>query len=84
MPASPIRRLTNWSKQIAFAKDRDTLIDTSCAHSTGCCSPTHFVIPTYTLRNSRMAYWNRLARPDELPLLFNSDFPDIWWFKGDQ
>jgi microcin C transport system substrate-binding protein len=69
-------------KQIAFAKDRDTLINVVRALDRVLLA-NYLVIPTYTLHNSRIAYWNRLARPDELPR-YSTGFPGIWWFKGDQ
>lgn len=37
-----------------------------------------FVVPTYTLRASRIAYWNSLQRPAALPD-YGIGFPDIWW-----
>ena len=39
-----------------------------------------FVVPTYTLRASRIAYWDRLMRPAELPK-YSVGFPDVWWSK---
>jgi microcin C transport system substrate-binding protein len=69
-------------RAVAFAEDRATLIDTVRALDRVLLA-NHFVIPTYTLRNSRLAYWNRIARPDELPY-YGLGFPDIWWFKADE
>jgi microcin C transport system substrate-binding protein len=74
--------LTSWFAQVAFAKDRATLIDTVRALDRVLLA-NHFVIPTYTLRNSRLAYWNRITRPEELPY-YGLGFPDIWWFKADE
>lgn len=39
----------------------------------------HYVIPSYTLRNSRIARWDRFSHPEPLPE-FSSGFPTIWWF----
>ncbi len=39
-----------------------------------------FVVPTYTLRASRIAYWDRLMHPAELPK-YSVGFPDVWWSK---
>ena len=40
-----------------------------------------FVIPTYTLRASRIAYWDVFERPAELPT-YSIGFPDAWWAKS--
>lgn len=40
-----------------------------------------FVVPTYTLRASRIAYWSDLTRPEKLPE-YGVGFPDIWWSKA--
>lgn len=69
-------------REVAFAKDRTTLINTVRALDRVLLA-NHFVIPTYTLRNSRLAYWTRIARPEELPY-YGLGFPDVWWFKGDE
>lgn len=37
-----------------------------------------FVVPTYTLRANRIAYWSDLARPEKLPD-YGIGFPEIWW-----
>jgi microcin C transport system substrate-binding protein len=39
----------------------------------------HYVVPSYTLRNSRIARWDRFSHPEPLPE-FSSGFPTIWWF----
>lgn len=39
----------------------------------------HYLIPSYTLRNSRIARWDRFSHPDPLPE-FGSGFPTIWWW----
>ena len=39
----------------------------------------HYIIPSYTLRNSRIARWDRFSHPDPLPE-FGSAFPTIWWW----
>ncbi|MBL0370403.1 ABC transporter substrate-binding protein [Rhizobium sp. KVB221] len=40
----------------------------------------HYVVPSYTLRKSRIAYWDRFERPKELPY-YSIGFPTIWWAK---
>lgn len=39
----------------------------------------NYVVPSYTLRNSRIARWDRFSHPETLPE-FSSGFPTIWWF----
>ena len=41
----------------------------------------HYVVPGYTLRASRLAYWDKFDRPKELPE-YSIGFPDVWWAKG--
>lgn len=43
----------------------------------------HFVIPTYTLRATRAARWDRFSHPDPLPE-FASGFPSLWWWDADK
>jgi microcin C transport system substrate-binding protein len=40
----------------------------------------HFVVPSYTIRKSRIAYWDKFDRPKDLPY-YNVGFPTIWWAK---
>ena len=39
----------------------------------------HFLVPSYTLRTSRIARWDRFSHPETLPE-FSSGWPTIWWF----
>ncbi|MDB5622476.1 MAG: transporter substrate-binding protein [Devosia sp.] len=39
----------------------------------------HFVVPSYSLRTSRIARWDRFSHPATLPE-FSSGFPTIWWW----
>ncbi len=39
-----------------------------------------YVVPSYTLRASRIAYWDSLVHPEKLPE-YGTGFPDIWWAK---
>lgn len=39
----------------------------------------HFIIPSYSLRTTRSARWDRFSRPEELPE-FSSGFPTLWWW----
>jgi microcin C transport system substrate-binding protein len=67
-------------KQVAFAKDRETLIATVRALDRVLLA-NHFVVPTYTLRHSRLAYWDYITHPEELPY-YGIGFPDVWWYAG--
>lgn len=40
-----------------------------------------YVIPTYTLRAARIAYWDQFERPAELPK-YGIGFPEVWWEKS--
>lgn len=42
-----------------------------------------FVVPTYTLRAVRIAYWNELEHPAALPE-YGIGFPDVWWAKTEK
>lgn len=67
-------------RKVIFADDRETQIaaikalDRVLLHH-------HFVIPSYTLRVSRIAYWDKFERPAELPT-YAIGFPSIWWSKN--
>lgn len=39
----------------------------------------HYIVPSYTLRNSRIARWDRFSHPEALPE-FSSGFPTLWWY----
>jgi microcin C transport system substrate-binding protein len=43
----------------------------------------HFVIPSYALRTTRSARWNRFSHPEPLPE-FSSGFPSIWWWDAEK
>ena len=40
----------------------------------------HYIVPSYTLRKSRIAYWDKFDRPKELPY-YSIGFPTVWWAK---
>lgn len=66
-------------RKVIFHKDRDDQIaavkalDRVLLHH-------YFVVPSYTLRYSRIAYWDKFERPKELPQ-YSIGFPTIWWAK---
>jgi microcin C transport system substrate-binding protein len=64
--------------KVIFADDRETLEAATraldrvlMAHS--------FVVPSYSLRNTRAARWDRFSHPEPLPE-FSNGFPTIWWW----
>ncbi|HEV7346176.1 MAG TPA: extracellular solute-binding protein [Devosia sp.] len=65
-------------EQLVLADDRETqvaitkAIDRVLLHN-------HYIVPSYTLRNSRIARWDRFSHPEPLPE-FSSGFPTIWWW----
>ncbi len=69
-------------QRVIFAKDRDELIaatralDRVLLHN-------HFVIPSYTLRKSRIARWDRFSHPETLPE-FAIGFPQVWWWDAEK
>jgi microcin C transport system substrate-binding protein len=64
--------------QIIFAKDRDTLV--AATHALDRVLLAHdYTVPTYTLRKSRIARWDRFGHPDTLPE-YSIGFPTIWWY----
>lgn len=64
--------------KIVFADDRETLIAATRALDRVLLAH-HYVTPTYTLRKSRIARWDRFNHPAELPE-FSIGFPTVWWY----
>ncbi len=64
--------------RVIFADDRETL-EAATAALDRVLINSHFVVPSYSLRNSRVAHWDRFSHPDPLPE-FSSAFPTIWWW----
>ncbi|PKA43981.1 extracellular solute-binding protein [Rhizobium sullae] len=40
----------------------------------------HYVVPLFYSNTSRVAYWDKLTHPAELPT-YSLGFPDVWWSK---
>ncbi|MDR3474999.1 MAG: extracellular solute-binding protein [Devosia sp.] len=68
--------------QVVFAKDRDTLIAATHALDRVLLAD-HFVIPSYALRNDRVAHWDRFGHPDHIPD-YAIGFPTVWWYDKDK
>jgi microcin C transport system substrate-binding protein len=64
--------------KIIFAKDRDELLAASAALDRVLLF-NYYVVPSYALRNERIARWDRFSHPDELPE-FAVGFPQVWWY----
>jgi microcin C transport system substrate-binding protein len=64
--------------KVIFANDRDTLVAATHALDRVLLAH-HYVVPTYTLRRSRIARWDRFSHPDNLPE-FSIGFPTVWWY----
>jgi microcin C transport system substrate-binding protein len=68
--------------KLVIADDRETqmaitaALDRTLLHH-------HFVVPGYTLRNARIAHWDRFSHPETLPE-FSSGFPTIWWWDAEK
>lgn len=66
-------------QHVIYSKDRDEhvaatkALDRVLLHH-------HYVVPSYTLRYSRIAYWDKFYRPKDLPK-YSTGFPSIWWAK---
>jgi microcin C transport system substrate-binding protein len=64
--------------KIIFADDRETLEAATRALDRVLLAH-NFVMPSYALRNSRIARWNRFSHPEPLPE-YAIGFPTIWWY----
>jgi microcin C transport system substrate-binding protein len=64
--------------RVVFAKDRAELEAATAALDRVLLANT-FVLPAYTLRNDRVARWDRFSHPEPLPA-FSVGFPTIWWY----
>ena len=69
-------------RNVVFAKDRDELVAAARALDRVLLA-NHFVVPSYTIRSSRIAYWDKLVHPDTLPM-YEIGFPGIWWARPSQ
>ncbi len=64
-------------KKVIFAKDRDDLV--AAVHALDrVLLAHHIVVPSYSSKSSRIAYWGRLAHPENLPE-YSLGMPTVWW-----
>jgi microcin C transport system substrate-binding protein len=66
--------------KVIYADDRETLIAATKALDRVLMAHD-FVIPTYALRKSRIARWDRFSHPDPLPE-YGVGFPTVWWWDA--
>jgi microcin C transport system substrate-binding protein len=64
--------------KIIFAPDRETQEAATKALDRVLLAGA-YIVPSYALRNSRIARWDRFSHPETLPE-FSSGFPTIWWY----
>ncbi len=64
--------------KVVFAADRDELIAATRALDRVLLAH-NYVIPSYTIRQARVARWDRFSHPDILPE-FSIGFPTVWWW----
>jgi microcin C transport system substrate-binding protein len=64
-------------RMIIFAPNRDEQVAAIKAMDRVLLA-NHYVVPLFYSNNSRIAYWNTIARPAELPT-YSLGFPDAWW-----
>ncbi|MCT7665402.1 extracellular solute-binding protein [Shinella kummerowiae] len=67
-------------RRIVFAPNRDELVATTKALDRVLLAH-HYLVPMFYSREREIAYWNHLARPQELPY-YSLGFPDVWWSKN--
>ncbi|MGO4565820.1 extracellular solute-binding protein [Rhizobium sp. 2YAF20] len=64
-------------RKIIFARDRDDLVASTRALDRVLLAH-HIVVPSYGSKTSRLAYWNTIAHPAELPE-YSLGMPSVWW-----
>ncbi|QRM43481.1 extracellular solute-binding protein [Rhizobium sp. BG4] len=66
-------------KMIIFAPNRDEQVAAIKAMDRVLLA-NHYVVPLFYSNNSRLAHWDRMAHPAELPE-YSIGFPEVWWSK---
>lgn len=66
--------------KIIFSKHRDAL-ETAVHALDRVLLAGDYIVPGYTARTSRIAYWDKFERPSELPY-YSLGFPTDWWAKS--
>jgi microcin C transport system substrate-binding protein len=66
--------------KIIFAPNREELVATTRALDRVLLAH-HYVVPLFYSKAQRVAYWNHLTHPTDLPY-YGMGFPDVWWSKN--
>ena len=69
-------------ERIVLAKDRAEL-ETATRALDRVLMANQYVIPSYALRHSRIARWDRFSRPAKLPE-YSVGFPTTWWWNEER
>ncbi len=69
-------------EKIVFAPDRAELVAATKALDR-VLSWNFYIVPGWTLRADRIAYWDRFGHPDPLPR-FSYAFPLVWWYDQEK
>ncbi|QKV20666.1 ABC transporter substrate-binding protein [Oricola thermophila] len=69
-------------RRVVFATDREELVAATRALDRVLMA-NQYVIPSYTSRNARIAYWDKFGRPEPLPE-YSIGFPTVWWYDADK
>ncbi len=69
-------------EKIIFADDRDTLVAATRALDRVLLAH-HYVVPSYTAVDQRIARWDRFSHPEELPY-YSIGFPSVWWWDEEK
>lgn len=67
-------------RRIIFAPNRAELVATTHALDRVLLAH-HYLVPMFYSKSVQVAYWNHLARSQELPY-YSLGFPDVWWSKN--
>ncbi len=70
-------------ERVIFAKDRAGLIAATRALDRVLLW-NHYVVPQFTIDETRTARWDRFSRPDPLPNYGAAAFPTVWWWDADK
>ncbi|MBL4645009.1 MAG: ABC transporter substrate-binding protein [Rhizobiales bacterium] len=70
-------------QRIIFAKDREELIAATKAMDRVLLANS-YIIPGWTLRQTRTVRWDRFSHSDILPTYGEPDFPTTWWYDNEK
>jgi microcin C transport system substrate-binding protein len=66
--------------RLVFAKTREELVAATRALDRVLLW-NHYVVPQWTYRKVRTAYWDRYSHPEKMPEYGAAAFPTIWWWN---